>query len=343
MYSLATCALQSIKVGADGSPPRRVCLLPAPVDGVIKGRDGRAWTCADPLSVLRQVKAAGAPLTIDENHSTQRSAPSGGPSPALARIPVDALSVDPNGAIWGEPDWTPYGEQRLKEGAYLGLSPALLFDGSDPREGTLGEVKGLASAGLVNDPNLDLPVSLNAAQPTLEETTMDPKLLALLGLPEDADQAAVNAAVEKLAKPETPSEPAPAPAAAPAVNSAEEAPKWALQLNERLAKIEEAQKAAAAPAEPTAAHETAVNAAIERFTSEGKITPGMKDLAVAQCATEDGLKAFVAFYEQAPKLVAEIPALNNAAPGANGQELTEVQAMLADQMGLTHDEFKAAK
>lgn len=305
----------------------------------MRGRDGRAWTCGDPLAVLRQVRDGGAPLTIDENHSTQRSAPTGGPSPALARIPVDALSVDPNGAIWGEPDWTSYGEQRLREGAYLGLSPALLFDGSDPREGTLGEIKGLASAGLVNDPNLDLPVSLNAAQPMLEDNdTMDPEIKALLGLPEDADEAAVKAAITKLAAPAE--EPAPAPAAAPAVNSSEEPPKWAQALNDRLDAIEAQTRPAS-----NEAHSVAVNSAVERFISAGKLPPTAeaKKFAVAQCATAEGLKAFCDYYEQAPAIVPEAPALNSAAPGENGQAPTETQLKMAQGMGLTIEELLAGE
>lgn len=287
----------------------------------------------DPVAVLRHVQETGLPLVIDENHSTQRAAPAGGPSPALARISVDALSVDANGAIWGEPDWTPYGLERTAQGAYLGLSPALLISN--------GEIKGLASAGLVNDPNMDLPVALNARQ--LEALqTMDPEIAALLGLPEDATPDQVKAAVKALQAPA----PAPAPTD-PALNSAQAQapaaapveqpePAWLVALNARLDTLEGNLKNKA-----QGAHEVAVNSAIERVISAGKLppTPEARQFAKAQCESPEGLKAFCDYYEQAPAMVPDV-ALNSAAP-AGKPKASERQEKIAKAMGLSIEEYLA--
>lgn len=332
----------SLPTGPEGAPPKRLCLLRVGRDGVIRGKDGRAWKLPDPTAVLRYLTTRGNPLTIDENHSHERKAPKGEPSPALARVRPETVSVNATAdgvELWAnDVDWTPYGEQRIKEGAYLGLSPAIVFDtaGKDDTLGIMGSVVGLSSAGLVNDPNLDLPASLNDRQ--VGETALNPELCKILGLPEDATEEQIKAAVTKLAAPATPAPAAP-PVPTPAVNDAEP-PAWAKDFitatNNRLDALSSEIKTASVD------HKTAVNSVIERFVTEGKLppTPEARNMAEVQCQTPEGLAAFEAYYKTAPKLVATEPALNDRARGtAPKREWTETQIKLAASAGTTPEEL----
>ena len=227
---LATCAIKSLTLGPEGQPPKRLCLVPPPVDGKIKGKDGRAWRHNDPFGLLQAIRLRPNPLVIDENHAHEIAKASGAPAPALARVPAESLSLNADGSIWGEPEWTTYGKERLSQGAYLGVSPAFLYDSAKAGEDVQGDIIGLSSAGLVNEPNLNLPVALNAVA-NQKDNTMDlEKLRTLLGLPESATEAEVLSKVEAVAQPQLQVQEVGAnavedkPQAAPA---AEEMPDWA--------------------------------------------------------------------------------------------------------------------
>lgn len=309
---LATCALQALPELEGGKPPKRMCLVPAPVDGKITGKDGRSWKYSDPLALLQAVKSRGNPLVVDENHAHEIAKTTGSPSPALARVKVDTLTVNAEGEIWGEPDWTPYGAERMGQGAYLGLSPAFLYDSSKASGDSDGDIIGLSSAGMVNEPNLTLPVALNAMQhnPQESKNTMDfEEIRKLLGLPEGTSEAEITAKVSALAQPRVEPVEAP-PAVAP---NAEEPPAWAVALNAKVDALAQANTDSI-----VSAHKVAANAAVERFVTEGKIPPTdeAKAYALNQCKDAEGLTAFVKYHESAPTLVPGSVALNNVRPGA---------------------------
>lgn len=327
------CALQALPSGEDGAPPKRMCLVPAPVDGKIKGVDGRAWRYQDPASVLRSMKARSNPLVIDENHAHEIAKTTGGSSPALARVDVDTLTLNDKGEIWGEPTWTPLGTKRHEQGAYLGLSPAFLYDSRTKGNGLDGDIIGLSSAGMVNEPNLTLPVALNAMQhnPQESKNTMDfEKIRKLLGLPEGTSEADIEAKMAEVAKggPQV----QPVPAVAP--NAQDEAPAWAVALNARFDSLEKS-----FGDESAKAHAVACNSAVERFVSEGKLPPtdAAKAYALNQCKDVAGLQAFVKYHESAPVLVPGSVALNGAAPGSTGAPKSETFQKLDDAFGLTDE------
>jgi len=85
----------------------------------------------------------------------------------------------------GRVEWTPTGQQRMAEKAYSGISPAILHTQS-------GDVLQVLRASLTNTPNLLGLVALNS-----ENTTMDwrMKLIELLGLDGETDDAAIEAAL----------------------------------------------------------------------------------------------------------------------------------------------------
>jgi phage I-like protein len=168
----------------DGDAPEWVHLLPA---GIITTNDGRGpYRVGDVEQLIAtSLQATGGRMPIDENHATDQAAPKGGPSPARGWIV--ALQGRSDG-VWGKVDWTKAGKELVGDRAYRAISPAIthLADGT---------VTAVLRAALVNTPNLRGLTALNS------ETTMNPilaKLLAALGVKEDADEQTALQAVEKL-------------------------------------------------------------------------------------------------------------------------------------------------
>ena len=158
-------------------------LVPA---GEFSGADGRGpYVLEDAGAVISRSMATGK-LVLDECHSTDLAAPQGRPAPARGWI-VE-MESRPDG-IWGRVEWTPTGRQLMSEGAYRGVSPALLARKSSPHA-----VVQILRAGLTNDPNLPLS-SLHSKGPP--EMSLPKEVLTRLGLAEGADEAAIAAAIGK--------------------------------------------------------------------------------------------------------------------------------------------------
>ena len=168
---------------ADGGAPEFIQLAPAGRFGTV---DGRGPYRIDDVNAVVAASMAHAPLPIDENHSIDLAAPKGGSSPARGWITELHARAD---GVWGRVEWTEAGKALLADRAYRGISPALMI-------GPGGRVSSIVRASLVNIPNLPDLATLHAAQnASTEETTMDlSKLREALGLPADADEAAIVAA-----------------------------------------------------------------------------------------------------------------------------------------------------
>jgi len=158
-------------------------LVPA---GEFSGADGRGpYVLENPDEVIAR-SLQGGKLVMDECHATDRAAPQGLPAPARGWI-VE-LQARPDG-IWGRVEWTPTGRQLMAEGAYRGVSPALLARKKSPHV-----VVQILRAALTNDPNLPLSSLHSKGQ---ADMALSKDLLQRLGLAEDADEAAIAAAIGK--------------------------------------------------------------------------------------------------------------------------------------------------
>ncbi len=163
---------------ADGAPPDWVHLVPA---GTFRGADGRGpYTLANAGAVIAASMAAG-PLVLDENHATDHAAKIGAGAPAQGWI-VELQARDDG--IWGRIEWTPAGLALMAGRAYRGISPAFFHDKS-------GRVQQLVRAALTNVPNLTKLKTLHTQGNPMDLT----KLREALGLPDEADEAAILAAV----------------------------------------------------------------------------------------------------------------------------------------------------
>lgn len=172
----ALCASMPIPASGSDAPPEWIHLLPA---GEIRTVDGRGpYRVADVDGLIRISMQGDARLPLDENHSTDIAAPKGGPSPAQGWIVALQSRAD---GIWGRVEWTPAGRRLVRGKAYRHISPVI-------RHLADGTVTGVLRASLVNRPNLQGLTSLHQ-----EDDTMDmlAKLRKILGLADDADEAAV--------------------------------------------------------------------------------------------------------------------------------------------------------
>jgi phage I-like protein len=161
-----------------GEAPEWVHLTPA---GTFRGIDGRGpFTLENPDDVIRASMSAGK-LPLDENHSTDKAAPEGRPSPARGWIVEMQMRSD---GLWGRVEWTSAGAEMLKDKAYRGISPVLMSTQA-------GKLLKILRASLVNDPNLTL-TTLHS-----RENDMDflAKLRKAIGLKDDATEDAALAAV----------------------------------------------------------------------------------------------------------------------------------------------------
>ena len=175
---ISLCA--AVPIGAADGVPEWVHLLPA---GEIRTVDGRGpYRVKSLQSVIDASLKPGSKLPLDENHSTDKAAPLGLPSPARGWIVELEARED---GLWGRGEWTSEGQQLMADKAYSGISPAILHGGDK-------QVAAILRASLTNTPNLQGLVALHS-----ETTGMDwkAKLIEMLGLDGSADDAAVTTAL----------------------------------------------------------------------------------------------------------------------------------------------------
>lgn len=124
----------------------------------------------------------GGKLPIDECHVTDLGKGLGLAAPARGWV-VELQSRDDG--LWGRVEWNAPGRQLMEDRAYAGLSPVVVHTRD-------GEVLQVLRASLTNTPNLQGLVALHS-----EGHAMDwkAKLIELLGLDGNADDAAIEAAL----------------------------------------------------------------------------------------------------------------------------------------------------
>lgn len=176
-----------IALSASGGVADWIMLVPVGADGIIPTVDGRGpYRVTDAAKLATDsLHAAGGRIPIDENHATDLAAPNGGPSPARGWAVELQARAD---GIWGRVEWSAPGAALMGDKAYRFISPALAHDKA-------GNVLAVLRASLTNTPNLRGMAALHS-----EETNMDllAQLRKLLGLADDADEAAVVAKIRSL-------------------------------------------------------------------------------------------------------------------------------------------------
>ena len=340
-----------------GEPPEWVPLVPAGTD--IKAHDGRKFSNSDPQGVVDRFLKDPRDLAIDYEHAGEIRAPEGKEAPAAGW--VVAMEIR-DGAIWGRVEWTPRGAESLRTREYRYISPAFRMAKKNHK------VIELVSAGLTNRPALDMPSlahdeSISGAQhcdhPSMEEDSMDPRVLALLGLSAEATKEQVySACKQSLVDLETARL-----AEAKAVKDCGEYRELCASADKELASMRES--GGAPPLDkfvPRADHDAVVaraegaeakletqsaearqekiDVAISDALKAGKITPASRKYHTEQCAQEGGLERFAEYVKAVPAVVADSSTKLDQKPDGGSKELTAEQHKIAETCGLTGKELE---
>jgi phage I-like protein len=297
-----------------GTLPDWVQLTPA--GPAIVGRDGRGWKMSDPAAVAAAYDPAKEPQ-IDLEHSSQIAAPMGMPAPAVGWI--KQIEVRDN-ALWGRVEWTADGAATVTSRAYRYLSPVFKYDHQT------GEILQIASAGLTNNPNLEM-AALNRT--TTETTDMDKAVLDALGLAATSTAADAVVAINTLKSEK-----------AVALNRAEapDAERFVPKADHQLA----LNRITAFETEEKTRRESAITAAVDAAVAAGKVAPASKDYHLAACRQDGGLERFTAMVGAAP-VIAPPSALDRRTPDATPGKLTGEELAMCRMMGTDPEKFAAEK
>lgn len=326
----------SFQLGAagDGVPPQWVHLLPA---GTFSGRDGRGpYHLKDAAAVISASMAEG-PLPLDYDHTLVYALGKGGTAPAAGWI-VEMQARDDG--LWGRVEWTERAAAQLKAREYRFISPVF----THAKDGAVLRVE---HASLVNAPNPHLTAVAargagNSGDPDMK--TLAQRLAALFGLPETADEAAVEAHAKTLVE----------SVAAHGAQLGKVATALGLKADAGADAIAAHAATVAAGAEPDpakyvpiAAHdelkaqvaqllarqaEDDAAAAVNAAMAEGKVTPAQKDWATAYARKD--LAGFRAYVAAAPVIVAPGASAHAAGTPPVKRQMDDEARAVALRMGL---------
>ncbi len=183
--------------------PDTIQLLP---EGSFRATDGRpfevdAWIldAQGAQRLIEQAAARANPYLIDYEHQTILSKDNGQPAPASGWFAQ--LEWRQGSGLWAVGvEWTDRARAMIAAREYRFISPVFMYDKA-------GRVQRLLHAALTNDPALDgmaavAALNLNLDPQPAQDTRMNPEILKLLGLAENATEAealtALQALIEKL-------------------------------------------------------------------------------------------------------------------------------------------------
>ncbi|ATA26591.1 peptidase [Brenneria goodwinii] len=289
--------------------------LPVIPAGQFTGRDGRSWVNSNPANVI-DASFVYPKLPIDKEHATELKGPKGDDAPAVGWI--DTLRLRDDGSIDARIEWNNDGEALIRGKNYLYYSPAFYFTAD-------GQVTSLSSVGLTNKPNLDLP-ALNSEN---TDMTIPVQLVTVLGL---SATASVDDAVKAIQQIKTSEQVALNRAENPDLTKFIPVETHQLALN-RATEAEGKLKAQA---------ENEAEALVDLAIKEGKVAPANKEMYLATCRSEEGRKQFTEFVKVAP-VIASGDQAKKPNPTKTNQELTDVELATCRAMGISKEQFLAAK
>lgn len=346
-------------------------------DGSFAARDGRpasltdgaltAWRMdagiATPLAAL--VAARETPLAVDYEHQLLLTKQNGKPAPASGWIA--AVSYVPGRGLFAAVSWTAKAREHISADEYRYISPVFRFDKAT------GAVLEILSVALTNNPALDGmdAVALAALFPstttptTNEERTMDELLVCLRGLfnlPATAGLEEVKAPLAKLQAQLGGADAAASVDLLAVLTAATEKDAQLAALTAQVANPDPAKFAPVAALSSLQQANAALQAKVAELTSAGKqgqvdslvqaaLADGRLTPALEGWARELGAKdeaALSAFLTAAAPVAAlasmQTAGLPGGAPPASGTTaLSAEEIYTADQLGMSHEEFKKAK
>lgn len=319
LLNLAYAAHSVDVAAAQGEPSRHIQLLPM---GEIRGRDGRGPYRLESLAHAERVVAASlatagsTQIPIDYDHQIVYGAREGVGGVAPASGWITGLTARDDG-IWADVEWTAAASAKLAAREYRYVSPYFGFEKAS------GRVTRILNAALTNQPNFTELAAVAAADPDNDgdELPMS-KIATALGLPADADQDTILAAVNALkAKSET--------AAAASVDPTKYVPIEAFtELRDSVGKIVQGQT------------EEKAAAAVDAAVKGGKITPAGREHALALYKADP--TAFAAFVGSAPAVLTG-EALDTAGARGDPNTLTPEEKAAGAALGLSEESLLKSK
>lgn len=271
-------------------------------------------TADDLAAYAAEIKSRPGRIPIDRDHSFEE-----GRGTAAAGW-IDSSSVELRGdgkELWAQVDWTPAAAQEIRDGVYRYISPEISFQSL--KDGVMRKAKQFRAAALTNRPHFKDMAPVTLTEDDDQEVTVSDYLITLkksLGLPDEADEATVTAAL----------------AAKDEQIAALEAEK--LELSKRPALAESDLKtliASAAKGEQAAKdlHDMRREAILSEAVAKGKILPVQRD-AFATMFDSDA--------ENIVKLLDATPEKSFSAKGTGGAGDDEPTVDATDYKGLQEDE-----
>lgn len=337
---LDSSALVEIAASADGGVPDRVLLMRY---GANKMRDGRADIVLRDRAHAEEVVAATvkvlgtADFNFDYDHQAFKSRDPKVATRAAASGWAKGFEVDETGIWASQVEWTPAAATALSNREYRYISPTFMVARASR------ELIRFINAALTNLPALELEaLAASHFETTEEEDPMNLKAIAAsLGLAEDADEAAILAAIAANKTTMT------GVAAALAVEDGGDLVAAAQAIATNAGAGEPDPKLFI----PVAAHQAAldgVNAKLEPLLADrrtrivedavaaGQIVPAQKDWALS-FVDKHGEEEFASYLKTAPAFSA-----GRIAPKGEGRDaggLTQEQEELCASMGWDRDEY----
>jgi phage I-like protein len=312
-----------------GEIPKRIQLLPPGPN--IEGRDGRKWIVRNSDAVAKASNNYLPQHSIDENHAVDLLAPKGGSSPAFGWF--SNITVEKNGSIWADAEWTERGKQAVSGLEYRYISP-VFFNSPD------GEITTILRAALSNSPNLNLkslnsetPETAPPASPAKENDNMK-KILAALCLSADATEEEAFAAIAALKEKTSLNAAKP-----PAVDLAAYAPRADLAAMEVRATAAEKKLADLNAAKFRSELEGVVDQAIK----DRKIAPASKDQYLSLCSTAEQLENLKKAFASSPAIIGEGAQTPVGAPPGGQVALNAEEIEMAAAAGYSPEEWTKLK
>ena len=330
-----------VMADAGGPAPGRIQLFPlgdfAARDGrpgTLKGVKATAWKLDAGLAaaLVARWRQRATPLVVDYEHQTIHATENGRPAPAAGWI--ESLEVGTDG-LYATVKWTDAARAFIKADEYRYISPVFSFD---PDTGAVLEVK---SAVLTNYPALDGMAAVAARAE--EEIPMKKETLEALrhffGLAADADEAAALAALKAQGDGQTlaamltaAKETAPDPARYVPAAMLTAAQEKAAELAARVKELEGDGTLAALAAE------------IDAALADGRLPKSCEGWAKSTAKTNpEAIKSYIASSVPLAALKATQTGGRTPAGGEAVAALTEEEAFVCKQLGLSETDFIAAR
>ena len=298
---------------------------------VVRGRDGREFEVGDPAAVISRTEL---PAQFDWDHESMFFFGSSRAAGWIDRLEFleEPDESRPEEGFWAHVErWTPDGRSDVENGYFRGLSPVVRWQHREPdREGDEPPpplLLELVNVALTNRPNLRMTL-LNSEEPNSRTPGVqgdesmnehERRLRARLGLPETAN-------AEEVAR--------------VAFNTLETSvPRTDLDAANARAEAAETQLTE----HRQAAHQVAVDVALNTARTEGRIAPASIEHYRRMCSSPEGLASFQELAATLPRIVAADPHSDANPPGSDLAALTENEKRIAAELGLTEEQYAAAK